>query len=278
MKLGVPISLGLHGLAVGIGLIAFSGDPKPFEDSRIIPIEIISIAKETNISAAIRKPASIKLPEAPDDAPMTLETPMENAQEEAPEILERTEEVVEKTVEAIVREPDNTPTDAPDIPAPEPTEPQVPVFDLDKLSGLVNKTRDTAPEANQQKALQSEQNFYRFAESARAGSGAATDMTLSEMDALQSAMYKCWRMPSDARNPEKLIVTVDVRLLPDGFVEDVKLTRTFQNRGRDPNNPFWDVAEQRALRAVSQCAPYDFLPNESYQNWRRLTLNFAPQL
>lgn len=278
MKLGVPISLGLHAAMVGVGLIAFSGAPKPFEDSRIIPIEIVSIANDTNISAAIRKPKKVELSEAEVDAPMTLETPMVNAQEEAPDISERREAVVEKTAEAVVQNSDIAPTDAPDIPKPEPTEPQIPVFDLDKLSGLVNKTRDTAPEANQQQALQSEQNFYRFAESARAGSGAATEMTVSEMDALQSAMYKCWRIPSDARNPEKLIVTLDVRLLPGGFVDDVKLIRSLQNRSQDPNNPFWDVAEQRALRAVSQCAPYDFLTQESYQNWRRLTLNFAPQL
>jgi len=278
MKLGVPISLGLHASVVGVGLIAFSGQPKPFEESRIIPIEIVTIANDTNISAAIRRPSNIVLPEAEDDAPMRLETPMQNAQEEAPDISERQEEVVEKTAEAIVQNSEIAPTEAPDIPAPEPAEPQAPAFDLDKLAGLVNKTRDTAPEANQQQALQSEQNFYRFAESARAGSGAATEMTLSEMDALQSAMYKCWRMPADARNPEKLVVTLDVSLLPDGFVEDVKLTRKLQNRARDPGNPFWDVAEQRAARAVSQCAPYDFLPNERYQDWRRLTLNFAPQL
>jgi hypothetical protein len=278
MKLGVPISLGLHASVVGVGLIAFSGDPKPFEESRIIPIEIVTISKDTNISAAIRRPQNIEMPEAQDDVPMTLETPQQNAAEEAPDISEREEEVVEKTAEAIVRDSDITPTDTADIPAAEPTTPQVPAFDLDKLAGLVNKTRDAAPEANKQIALQSEQNFYRFAESARAGSGEASEMTLSEMDALQSAMYKCWRMPADARNPEKLVVTLDVSLLPDGFVEDVKLTRKLQNRSRDPGNPFWEVAEQRALRAVSQCAPYDFLPNERYQDWRRLTLNFAPQL
>jgi len=278
MKLGVPISLGLHASVVGVGLIAFSGPVKPFEESRIIPIEIVTIAKDTNISAAIRRPKKVDLPEAEDDLPMTLETPMQNAQEEAADISERREEVVEKTAEAIVRDSDIAPSEAPDIPVSDSAPPEAPAFDLDKLAGLVNKTRDTAPLANQQRALQSEQNFYRFAESAREGSGAGTDMTLSEMDALQSAMYKCWRMPSDARNPEKLIVTLDVSLLPGGFVDDVKLTRKLQNRGRDPSNPFWDVAEQRALRAVSQCAPYDFLPDERYQDWRRLTLNFAPQL
>ena len=277
MKLGVPISIGLHAFAVGFGLIAFSGEAKPFEDSRVIPIELVSLSEETNISAAIRKPKE-SLPEAEDDTPMTLNTPMTNAPEESETMSERTDEAVEKLAEATL--PDRR-LDIADEALENETETadvQKPVFDLDKLSGLVDKKRSSAPEKNQQKTLQSEQNSYRFAETARAGSGAGTDMTVSEFDALQSAMYQCWRMPADAKNPEKLVVTVGVRLLPGGFVESAALKNKTQNRRRDPDNPFWDVAEQRAVRAVSQCAPYDFLPAEKYSNWRDLTLNFAPQL
>jgi outer membrane biosynthesis protein TonB len=280
MKFGLPISIGLHAFAVGAGLIVFGGKAKPFEDSRIIPIELVTLSENTNISAAIRKPVKEILPEPEPEEPMTLETPMENAEEEAPDFSERTEEPVEKTVEEIIPEKELEPTDIPKEvdPEPETQEPDEPVFDLDKLSGLVNKTRSTAPEKNQQQTLQSEQNTYRFAEAARSSSGEGTDMTLSEMDALQSAMYKCWRMPADAQNPEKLVVSLDVKLLPGGFVDDVRVKDRTKSRMRDPGNPFWDVAEQRALRAVSQCAPYDFLPDEKYANWRSLTLNFAPQL
>ncbi len=280
MKFGLPISIGLHAAAVSIGLIAFSGDSKPFEDSRIIPIELVTLAESTNISAAIRKPLDEVLPEPEPEAPMTLENPMENAPEEAPDSNQRVEEPVEQVAEATIPDIKINPSEAPSELEPEdtPKEPEQPVFDLDKLSGLVNKTRSTAPEKNQQKTLQSEENTYRFAEAARSGSGAGTDMTLSEMDALQSAMYKCWRMPADAQNPEKLVVTLDVKLLLGGFVEDARVKDRARSRLRDPGNPFWEVAEQRAIRAVSQCAPYDFLPDEKYANWRNLTLNFAPQL
>ncbi len=280
MKFGLPISIGLHAFAVGAGLIAFGGATKPFEDSRIIPIELVTLAESTNISAAIRKPVEETLPEVEDDMPMTLETPMENAAEDAPDFSERTEEPIEKTAEAILPENITEPTKVPKEVEPEtiPTEPETPVFDLDALSGLVNKTRSTAPEKNQQQTLQSEQNTYRFAESARSGSGEGTDMTLSEMDALQSAMYQCWRMPADAQNPEKLVVSLSVKLLPGGLVDDVRVKDRAKSRLRDPSNPFWEIAEQRALRAVSQCAPYDFLPDEKYASWRSLTLNFAPQL
>ena len=103
-------------------------------------------------------------------------------------------------------------------------------------------------------------------------------MTVNEMDALQSAMYKCWRMPADAKNPEKLVVRLSVKILPDGYVQDVKIIDKARQRRNDPGNPFWDVAEQRAVRAVSQCGPYDFLPAEKYSQWKDMTLNFRPEV
>ena len=143
---------------------------------------------------------------------------------------------------------------------------------------MIDRSRETAPEKNQQKVLQSETNNYVFAENSRAGSGEGTEMTVNEMDALQSAMYKCWRMPADALNPERLIVRLSVKILPDGYVQDVKIIDKARQRRADPSNPFWDVAEQRAVRAVSQCGPYDFLPAEKYSQWKDMTLNFRPEV
>lgn len=280
MKLGLPISFLLHGAAIFGGMFVYSGAVKPLPETRIIPIELVSVTETTNIRAAVKapKPEKITPPEA---EPMTLETPMENAPEEA-EAKEAPKEVSEPT--EVVKEAELKILDEEAIPVPEtevdptPAEPEQPVFDLDKLASMIDRSRETAPEKNQQKVLQSETNNYVFAENARAGSGAGTEMTVNEMDALQSAMYKCWRMPADAKNPEKLIVRLSVKILPDGFVQDVKIIDSARQRRADPGNPFWDVAEQRAVRAVSQCGPYDFLPAEKYSQWKDMTLNFRPDV
>jgi len=76
-------------------------------------------------------------------------------------------------------------------------------------------------------------------------------------------------MPADAKNPEKLIVRLSVKLLPDGYVQDVKIIDQARQRRGDPGNPFWDVAEQ---------GPYDFLPAEKYTQWKNMTLNFRPNV
>lgn len=282
MKFGLPISFVLHGAAIFGGLFVYKGGVTPLPETRIIPIELVTVDETTNIRAAVKapKPEKVSPPEA---EPMTLETPMENALEEAAEAKEapkETAEAVEIVKEAELKVPDETELPVPDkeIEETKPVEPEPPAFDLDKLASMIDRSRETAPEKNQQKVLQSETSNYVFAENSRAGSGEGTAMTVNEMDALQSAMYKCWRMPADAKNPEKLVVRLSVKILPDGYVQDVKVIDRARQRRNDPGNPFWDVAEQRAVRAVSQCGPYDFLPAEKYSQWKDMTLNFRPEV
>jgi len=280
MKLGLPISFLLHGAAVFGGMFVYKGGIKPLPETRIIPVELVTVADTTNIRAAVKASKSEKIT-PPDSDPMTLETPMENALEEAEvkEAPKETSELTEAVKEAEVRIPDETALPIPDKEIEtKPAEPEPPTFDLDKLASMIDRSRETAPEKNQQKVLQSETNNYVFAENSRTGSGAGTEMTVNEMDALQSAMYKCWRMPADAKNPEKLVVRLSVKILPDGYVQDVKVIDKARQRRGDPGNPFWDIAEQRAVRAVAQCGPYDFLPAEKYSQWKDMTLNFRPEV
>ncbi|MEP1231349.1 MAG: hypothetical protein ABJG88_11790 [Litorimonas sp.] len=277
MKAGLPISLLLHG-AVMFGALLFSGNVQPLAEGRIIPIELIAVAPETNIKAAIKavKPEQIK-----DEQPeLQLEEPDVSAPEIAQEVKKTPSETPEpvKTAEVIV--PDDTAKELVDDPVvPDtPPEPEPETFSLDSLAGLIDKSRETAPDKNKQVTFQSETNQYAFADNARKAEGAGTAMTLSELDALQSAMYKCWRMPADAIDPEKLLVRLNVTMLRGGLVEDVRLIDSAKSRRNAPGNPFWDIAEQRAIRAVAQCAPYDFLPDEKFNDWQSLILNFRPQL
>ena len=281
MKPGFFISLAMHGGAVFGGMMLFSGKIMPTVEGRVIPVEMITVAELTNIRAAVKakKPEDIKVP----DAPMALETPMENAPEKAPEETAADiapEPPAEAPPEKI--EPEKVPTESTeavpevikDKPEP-PKEPEPPAFSLDALDALVDKSREAQPEANQQMALVSETNRYEFAESARASSGEGNDLTLSELDALQSKMYKCWRMSVDAKNPQDLVVQVRVKLSADGQVKDVKLTDRAGIYAS--GDPYLKVAAERALRAVSKCAPYDFLPADKYSTWKDLTLNFRPE-
>ena len=309
MNFGILISLSLHAAALLGGLFLFKAEIKPFEDTKIIPIEMVTINDLTNIKASVKRPEPVKdVPQEPTPEPMTLETPMKNV-EDAGELQERIEDVVEETVkvaEAPISEVFEEKIEVPETPA-EPDEPQeidldklaelinvaensditedvinvpdVPIepekpqeVDLDMLAGLVNRVREQAPEVNQQQTLQSETNNYVFADVAREGVGEGSAMTLSELHALQSAMYKCWSIPAAAPNPEELVVPVKVSLFSDGYVNQVKL-----GSFREINH-FHKLAADEAIRAVNKCQPYDFLPAEKYSQWREMTLNFRPDV
>ncbi len=265
MKFGWPISLIGHAAFAFGGLLILSSPLDTEPQKRVVPVELLTIDELTNIKAAIR--AEDPRP----SEPMTLETPMENAAEEG-ETSEavRENDPVTQTTELV---PDE---DAENLDVPEQTEPETPTFNLDQMSALINRTRDAQPEKNQQRTLQSEQNVYAFAELARAQAGDGTAMTMSELEALQSAMYKCWRIPLDAKNPEELGVRVRVKLRRSGDVQMVELLD--KARVNASSNPYLKIAAQRAVSAVSKCAPYDFLPPEKYSMWQEMTLNFVPEV
>ena len=300
IKLGLPISLALH-LGIFGGFTLFAAEARPLAEAKVIPVEILSIAPETNVSAAIIPPKKQVIPEEQPEI-MTTPTPIENAQEVAPEIkVAPQEQPVEKQAEItpeveIEEEPEDTPEPEPEVeidptlePEPQPEAapvaeaepdptPEPPSFDLDALSGLIDKTRETAPEANQQIALQNETAQARYEEISRQAEGEGSGLSATEADLVANAMHKCWRMPAAAKDAENLRVRLNVKLVIGGFVESVTLIDQAASRRLSPGNEYWDVAERSAIAAVNKCAPYNFLPEERYGIWRELILNLRPQL
>lgn len=247
-------------------------------EAKIIPVEILTVAPETNVYAAIKRPK--KKPVEPEPEIMTSPTPIENAEEKAPEVKTRekeesTEKVAEITPEITIEaDPDPVVETKPE----KPTEPEEPSFDLDALSGLIDKARETAPETNQQIALESETARARYADVARRAEGAGDGMSATEADLVANALYKCWRMPAAAKDAENLRVRLRVNLVIGGHVESVELIDKAASRRLSPGNEYWEIAERSAISAVNKCAPYDFLPEERYGVWRELILNLRPQL
>jgi outer membrane biosynthesis protein TonB len=274
MRFGLPISLLAHSLFIAGGIFMFGRAIPTLDEGQIVAVEILTLAEITNVRAAIKRPdTKIPLP-APDEPPepMQLETPMENAKTESEQVEKRQEDAAKPKTQ-----PEPEPIKTAEAPVPEevieppPEPPEKPAFDLDSLSDFVNKTRDAAPEKNQQVALQSEKNIYEFAEVSRTASGEGTGLSVSLLDKLQTEMLRCWRESRDAVDPETLVVQFRIRLLPDGYVEKVELL------GETGSGPYAKVARQRAAAAIKKCEPYDFLPAENYSGWRDMTLSFRPR-
>jgi TolA protein len=97
--------------------------------------------------------------------------------------------------------------------------------------------------------------------------GTDNDVSATIIDGLRQRFSECWDIPPAVRESKE---TVDLQW---------QMTRD----GRVAGQPIvvggnGDVtAQQAAIAAVMNCAPYDWLPKDSYSVWKSIEWTFAPQ-
>ncbi|HKY18129.1 MAG TPA: cell envelope integrity protein TolA [Rhizomicrobium sp.] len=184
-RYGVVGSVLFHGLIFAAALFTFHRNLETPQDSHIVPVELVTIADQTNVAT-----------QAPE-----------------PEKMERPEPVIEPPPEPQLQEVEPAPI--PPVPKfdiakekPKPVEPPKPNFD-----DLLNKL--TAPEKPVRNAKQ--------APRAIPGMGNSNLMTADLMTALQSMIYRCYSPPTGVPNPNDLVVTYSMTLNRDGMVARAQL-------------------------------------------------------
>ena len=181
--------------------------------------------------------------------------------------------------------PDEEPApseDAPsdDEPAPAPTPEPAPArqrqnndsFDLSAVSGLLDKQRQPGRERNE--GERSDRN--------QQGAGLGTEQRVALEDRVrtltQRHLQRCWRMPLDQPDPERLIVVLEFDLDRNGNLRGPPRVISPTTYTYDPP---MRVAVESAQRAVSTCDPYPFptdpVVGEHYDTWARLRFRFIPR-
>lgn len=227
----------------------------------IVPIEIL---REAEIYDETSVPETAV--EEPEDEPETQSEPEPAPIEPEPEPDLEPEEIVpplpdpEPEVEEKEPEPD-----------PEPGRDELDIGSLeDALKDLDPDKDRAAPRETPLDVGTSESNQDRV--------GLGDRLTATEYDRLKAHVQSgCWNIQSfiGAPEPEKLIVEVEFNLNPDGSVfGDPRVLNRFQIS--TSGNAFWRVAERAAINAVLECAPYDFLPVDKYEDWKEVELRFNP--
>jgi len=285
MRFGSLLSFILHVAVVVfafVGLPLFATDPEVLP--QILPVELVTIADETNIKAQ------------PEPEPEPVEEDEVQTVEEEPEPEEKVA-ALPPTPPAPEPEPEEIPKLAPE-PEPEPkveepkkvekpkpvvtarakprTKPKPPPekkrFNADRIAALLDKhpkdEQELRPVAEQEQRAKPEVN------QATQQVGLGTNMTLSEIDALRVQVEKCWSFPGGAANPEDLVVTIRISLNPDGSLSGAPAV--LDNRFGLGGDQYYRVAAESALRAIRRCQPYQ-MPRDKYQNWRQIDLRFDPR-
>jgi hypothetical protein len=168
------------------------------------------------------------------------------------------------------------PTEAEPAPAPSPTptpqrRQQDDEFDLSAIAGMLDKQRE--PGRQRREGERAERN--------QQGAGLGTAEVVAVEDRARSLirahMRRCWRMPIDLPDPDRLVVTVEFEINRNG-------TLNGQPRVTAPRNYSFDApmrtAVEAAVRAVRSCDPYplpdDPVVGEHYEIWRTQVYTFRP--
>ncbi len=262
MKFGWPISLMAHGVIAVGAFVGFANVSKYEPEDNAVTVYLASIDEFTNVRASVKREAPTP---TPPETPMTLETPMDNAPEEG----NPSQRSVEADPKPIITKNENE-----DDKLSVTTENKTASLDLDRISDLVNKTRDSQPTANQQRTLTSEQNFLVFSSQAQAMAGEGKALTISEQDAIRQRMREEWTQTTANLSPDEKTVVVAVKLRRDGSVLDVRFAEPGKiARGSE----LYKVAARNAINAVRNGAPYDFLSAERYGLWQDMEWTFNPE-
>lgn len=176
------------------------------------------------------------------------------------------EEQADETVEA---EPEATPSPAPT--PPQPRRQDNDEFNLDAVARMVDRQRDPG-----RRRTDGER-----ADRTQQGAGLGTAEVAAMEDRVRAlnrrALLRCWRMPADLPDPDRLIVTVEFELDRNGNLRG-------QPRVTSPSNYTFDpamrTAVEAAVRAIRSC-DFTFFPSDPvvgthYDAWDDLDFTFRP--
>lgn len=147
-------------------------------------------------------------------------------------------------------------------------------FNLDAVAGLLDKERE--PGRRRQEGERAERN--------QQGSGLGTEESVAIEDRaralIRAHMRRCWRMPIDLPDPDRLVVVVEFEINRNGTLNGQPRVTT-PRQGSYTFDPPMRTAVEAAVRAVRACDPYplpdDPVVGEHYEIWRTQVYTFRPQ-
>jgi TolA protein len=158
------------------------------------------------------------------------------------------------------------PKDKPKAAEKKPEKKKQEKLDLDQMEAFLNKIEgeSTAPlESSQQNGTptKGEANLQ----------GTDNQLAATMIEALVQKIRQCWVVPPGAREAQ-IVVKVRFALNPDGTVIGIPEVRN------GSGDPLFDATARSAVAAIMGCQAYDFLPQDQYDIWKDIIINFNPNM
>lgn len=241
MRAGWLVSLIGHVGAVMMTMLAWEARSTLMPGiGSVVPVEIVDVAEESNVRALARDVPEEDVAPDPDQVPIEAERESAPASRPTPTSRRTRDQQAYEEWERQQRLPDRSKTPGPERANGIPD-------DLDQR-GVGLGTAEVAALEDRVRAI------------------------------ARAHLRRCWRMPIDLPEPDRLIVTVEFELNRNG-------TLNGQPRVTNPRNYTFDppmrTAAEAALRAVRQCDPFPFADDPTvgahYQYWRQQEFTFRPE-
>jgi outer membrane biosynthesis protein TonB len=275
MRKATAISAGLHAAVLLWATLSFSGKSFDVTPAESLPVDFISEKDFSEMTKGVK------------DAPK-VETPkplVEKKAEEPPKPIEEAKpKVTEKKELQAAKEP--TPPPEPQPPKPDPiaeklkqqdepkqtkTEPQPlppkkppqkpqPKFEPDKIAALLDK-RD--PQRNAATGVEA-----NATPSLGTATGAAAQLSQSEIDALRARLMALWNPPVGMQDASQTQVTIRIRFRKDGTLAVGPQVITSGSGAQ------FNAMRDSAVRAVFVGQPYTMLRPEHYEQWKEIDFTF----
>jgi len=275
MRKATAISAGLHAAVLLWATLSFSGKSFDVTPAESLPVDFISEKDFSEMTKGVK------------DAPQ-VETPkplVEKKAEEPPKPIEEAKpKVTEKKELQAAKEP--TPPPEPQPPKPDPiaeklkqqdepkqtkTEPQPlppkkppqkpqPKFEPDKIAALLD-TRD--PQRNAATGVEA-----NATPSLGTATGAAAQLSQSEIDALRARLMALWNPPVGMQDASQTQVTIRIRFRKDGTLAVGPQVITSGSGAQ------FNAMRDSAVRAVFVGQPYTMLRPEHYEQWKEIDFTF----
>lgn len=292
----ISISLLLHAFVIVLGIVTFPQWPQRLPlDSMPVPLEISIVSEETRTKA----PAPPKPVPAPEPK-IVPQPPAAPPPQKAPAIAE----TIPFTPPAPPLPPppsdefqleSKRPAPAPPLdPVPAPPQENKQKFnevekiianlekkpakkvqenDLKDIEQMLKKmeTKSIKTESTQKQNLQKQEQVNE--NNSAKDNNNVSDLTISEQDAVKRQLAVCWNLHAGARDAEKLLIELELKLNPEGRVMEARIKN--QHKMQDS---YYRAAGESALRAVfdPRCNKLR-LPKEKYEKWKNLELVFNPK-
>ena len=292
MRGSLTISALVHLAVLGMCLVALAAQPVEAPNTPTMAINTISVKDFTELTKGVKDAPKLKVDDIKPVADK-IDTP-KPVDEVAPKPVDKKPEI--KTDTSAKQQPKPDPKPDPK-PADKPAKAKPPDYKPDKIADLLKKdaakpskpdqaSPDTPPRdspkfnADQVAALLDKRAPQRQMAAAEtlnnqpalgASSGAAAQLSQSEIEALRSRISNCWSPPPGITASTKIYVVLRVLFKPDASMsrEPVLVEGTASALG--------PALAESAKRALLLCQPFTMLKPEHYEQWKDLELKFDPQ-